>query len=159
MIHGGIVHDDQQNSNLLMLNKYYIIPAVNVDGLAFIEKTFIATGKLKHKRKNGRVTSDKCPESQQGVDLNRNFGFMFGSGDNSNDPCTETYRGVSAFSEPETRAIRDFMTAHKDEIKFVYNFHTAGKVWFMPYVGQFPNTLKNDHPSIFSIFSEISKDA
>ena len=46
-----------------------------------------------------------------GVDLNRNYGFRFGFDDkgSSPDPCSEYYRGSAPFSEPETKAIRDFV--------------------------------------------------
>jgi hypothetical protein len=34
--------------------------------------------------------------------------------------------GTKPFSEPETQAMRDFLTANKDQIHFVYNLHCAG---------------------------------
>ncbi len=58
--------------------------------------------------------------------MNRNYQFRFGKGASSGKSCSEIYRGEYPFSEPETRAIRDFITGKKDEIKFVYNFHGMG---------------------------------
>ena len=54
---------------------------------------------------------------------------MFAVGSiNNNDECEgDTFRGPHAFSEPETIAMRDWLTSKKDELKFVYNFHSAGK--------------------------------
>ena len=55
-----------------------------------------------------------------GVDLNRNFGYQWGSSSIFNQvggthlPCLETYSGPKAWSELETRAIRDFVLAHRD---------------------------------------------
>ncbi len=43
-----------------------------------------------------------------GVDLNRNFGAYWGGPDGSDDPGSERYRGPEPFSEPESRALRDF---------------------------------------------------
>ena len=43
--------------------------------------------------------------TEVGVDLNRNFGYMFdvkGSKGSSTNPCAEDYRGEYEFSEPET---------------------------------------------------------
>ena len=91
--------------------------------------------------------------------MNRNFGFKWGQGDNSDNPCLDTYRGPQAFSEPESRALRDFVTSKKDEIKFVYNFHSAGKLFFTPYVGQFPNSLSQEYPWISQVYDEISNEA
>lgn len=45
-----------------------------------------------------------------GVDLNRNYGFLWGRQGASTDPCNATYRGEAAFSEPESRALADLMT-------------------------------------------------
>ena len=66
----------------------------------------------------------QCKAGEEvGVDLNRNYGVSFSNDrGSSSEPCAQNYRGAHPFSEPETRAIRDFLVAHKDEIKFVYNF-------------------------------------
>lgn len=37
LLHGAIVHKKSDFINLLVQNKYYIVPVVNVDGLAAIE--------------------------------------------------------------------------------------------------------------------------
>ena len=37
MLHEGIVQMNQEYVNLLLQNKYYVIPSVNVDGVQFIE--------------------------------------------------------------------------------------------------------------------------
>lgn len=44
-----------------------------------------------------------------GTDLNRNFEFHWEDYGSSLNPCTETYRGPQAASEPETRAIAEYM--------------------------------------------------
>ena len=36
LIHGGIVHRKKHEFNLLIQNKYYFIPTINVDGLKYI---------------------------------------------------------------------------------------------------------------------------
>jgi hypothetical protein len=52
-----------------------------------------------------------------GVDLNRNHSFYWGCcGGSSGDPCSETYRGRSCASEPETQAFESyFATVMKDQ--------------------------------------------
>jgi hypothetical protein len=71
-----------------------------------------------------------------GVDLNRNYGVSWDKpGGSSQDHCAENYRGPFPFSEPETRAIRDFLISHRHSIKFVYNFHAYGNMYLWPYNG------------------------
>lgn len=48
-------------------------------------------------------------ELDKGVDLNRNFPYMFNGGE---DPCSEDYGGTEPFSEAETKAFRDFIQDH-----------------------------------------------
>lgn len=89
-----------------MQNVYYVIPTINVDGLAYIEDVYKKTGIFEKKRKNMHIVSKACGPTQAGVDLNRNYGTMFGFGDNSSYECggknDQIYKGESAFSEPET---------------------------------------------------------
>ncbi|CDW57952.1 Peptidase M14 domain containing protein [Trichuris trichiura] len=82
------------------------------------------------------------------VDLNRNFNFHFGEG-SSNNPCDETYQGPFPFSEPEARAVRDFVLKHRDALKAFIDLHTYSQLWIHPYghrVGTYPadvNDLKS----------------
>lgn len=59
-------------------------------------------------RKNINDTS--CVTGNYGVDLNRNFGFGWGTVPNgsSGESCNLTYRGVSPSSEPETKILEQY---------------------------------------------------
>ena len=65
-------------------------------------------------RKNLR---DNPNTSCEGVDVNRNFDIAWGieTGTTSCEPCdwNQTYCGKAAFSEPESKNIRDFCNAHR----------------------------------------------
>jgi hypothetical protein len=50
LIHGGVVHKDKRYESLLAMNKYYVIPNINVDGTNFIEEKYKETGILLPKR-------------------------------------------------------------------------------------------------------------
>lgn len=52
MLHGGLIHGDERYYHLLTQNKYFVVPVVNVDGLADIEKKWIETGVYHPRRKN-----------------------------------------------------------------------------------------------------------
>ena len=55
--------------------------------------------------------------------------------------------------------MRDFLISKKNELKFVFNFHCAGKQFVIPYSGKIPNTLSQEHPGLRQIYSEIVRDA
>ena len=82
-------------------------------------------------------TGEKCT----GVDANRNWGYKWKQGEpfeegDTNDPCNDryqTYRGPEPFSEIETRNVRDFILAHKDQIKFFNTLHGYGQFILLPW--------------------------
>ncbi len=75
----------------------FVFPLVNPDGRTFVQ----TPGGDAWWRKNRNPNPGKpC----RGVDLNRNFDFLWSSGiGTSTNSCSQTYRGAAPFSEPETR--------------------------------------------------------
>ena len=69
------------------------------------------------------------------------------------------YIGTKPFSEPETQAMRDFMTSKKNELKFVMNFHQFGAMFLIPYHGVVPNNLADEHPEVAKIFQEMVEES
>lgn len=114
----------------------YIIPVVNPDGVAYIERNEKGDGHIELKRKNGRIDEDSwwCPEVLQGVDLNRNYDVSWDEIQDSK-PCSETYHGSEPFSEPETRTMRNFILEKQDTLKFILNYHSYGNMLIYPYSG------------------------
>ncbi|MGB4976024.1 MAG: M14 family zinc carboxypeptidase [Anaerolineae bacterium] len=63
-------------------------------------------------RKNTNQNYCGATSTSRGADLNRNFNFQWGCcGGSSSSQCSETYRGPSAASEPETQAAQAYMRA------------------------------------------------
>lgn len=65
---------------MLKANKYYFIPVLNVDGLAYIEENHAPGDKFKivDKRKNmDGSAAGECDGTTLGVDLNRNYDASF----------------------------------------------------------------------------------
>ena len=63
-------------------------------------------------RKNTNQNYCSPTSSDRGADLNRNFSYQWGCcGGSSGSQCSETYRGPSPASEPETQAVQDYMSA------------------------------------------------
>ena len=159
MLH-GLVHGREEAINLLKHNRYYVMPIVNVDGSYAIMNHYLQTGELMLKRKNNdRMYEDlqnPCPEAQQGVDINRNYGYLWG---NPNGPCADDFPGPHAFSEPETKSMRSMLYKYHDDIKFVYNFHAFGPMYIWPYNAELDNELSTSNPEAQKIFNEIWDEA
>ena len=105
---------------LVRNREFYIVPVMNPDGYVYNSDS---GGASSNWRKNRR---GPVPPAI-GIDLNRNYGYKWGY-DNSGSsptPSNETYRGPSRFSEPETRAVRNFTYQHK--FRTCQDFHTYGR--------------------------------
>lgn len=108
----------------------YFIPVVNPDGYAY-NYSYAPIGGgdwRKNRRNNGDGT--------YGVDLNRNFGYMWGYDNNgsSPNPGDVTYRGTAPFSEPETQIIRDFIV--ENDFRLAINYHTYSNFLLYPWCWQ-----------------------
>jgi hypothetical protein len=95
--------------NLVDNQEMYFIPVANPDGLMWNEEIAPSGGGMQRKNLGPYNTGNN---SSRGVDLNRNYDYFWGSngiyGGSSGTQSSETYRGPSAFSEPETQIVRDF---------------------------------------------------
>ncbi|RMB63852.1 T9SS C-terminal target domain-containing protein [Dokdonia sinensis] len=111
---------DPAIKHLLDNNEIYFIPVVNPDGLLWNETIAPSGGGFQ--RKNLRVNSGdsgtiNINNNDRGVDLNRNFDYFFGSAGSGSSgvPSADSYRGPNAFSEPESRILRDFVLSRNFE--------------------------------------------
>ena len=111
----------------------WIVPILNIDGYRYNEEIEPDGYGMFRKNKRDNDNNGFFNPFQDGVDLNRNYGYMWGYDDigSSPDPSDETYRGTSGFSEPETQAIRDFCNAH--EFRTALNYHTFGDLLIQPW--------------------------
>jgi hypothetical protein len=116
---------DPALTNLVNTREIWVIPNANPDGGEFD----VEGGYYHWWRKNRRPNAN----STVGVDLNRNYGYNWGCcGGSSSAPGSDTYRGPTAFSEPETQVVRDFVLAHPD-ITTAITFHTYGELILYPF--------------------------
>lgn len=120
---------DDRISWLVDNREIWVVPVVNPDGLDY------ALSVDDMWRKNRRDNLD----GTYGVDLNRNYNGSenddplgeWGGAGTSTDTSSTTYCGASAFSEPETQAIRDLAKAHDFQIAF--DFHTYSDLVMWPW--------------------------
>lgn len=100
----------------------YIIPSQNPDGYNYSW----TNNRLwrKNRRPNG---------SNFGVDLNRNYGVGWGlSSGSSGNTGSDTYRGPSAWSEPETNGLRNFCQSLRGIVGFI-DFHSYSELILAPW--------------------------
>ena len=107
----------------------WIVPIVNPDGYVYNQW---GDG---YWRKNKRDNNDNgvFDPNYDGVDLNRNYGYMWGYDNNgsSPDPSSQVYRGPSPFSEPETQAVRELCDSARPEIAI--NYHSYSNYILYPW--------------------------
>lgn len=113
------VQDVVNNSEL------FFVPMVNPDGYIYNTTTNPNGGGMwrKNRRNNGDGT--------YGVDPNRNYGYQWGGVGASTVTSDETYRGTSAFSEPETQAMKWFIENHHFITEL--NYHTYSDLLLYPW--------------------------
>ncbi|KAJ8728571.1 hypothetical protein PYW07_006267 [Mythimna separata] len=106
---------------------WILFPVVNPDGYEF---TFTNTRFWRKTRStNTHVSSGLCP----GVDGNRNYDFVWNSVGTSNNPCSDIYAGNRAFSEIETRVVRDILQTHRARISLYITMHSFGSMILYPW--------------------------
>ena len=76
-----------------------------------------------------------------GVDLNRNYGGLWGGPGASGESTSATYRGPAPFSEPETQAIRNLISTR--QVTTLISNHTFSNLILRP-VGVNPATVGPD---------------
>lgn len=115
---------DKEIAEILNNFDIYILPVFNVDGYVYTWA----------KDRNWRKTRSKTiVPGCIGVDPNRNWNAHWCEQGASKDPCSDSYCGPRAFSEPELKGVADFLTAHKDTIVCYINFHSFSQLWMSPW--------------------------
>lgn len=105
---------DADLTALLDHSEVWVVPVVNPDGRAIVEQGGAAPYT---QRKNANDTngtgcaSPPTASSQWGVDLNRNASFAYHTAGFSTAPCSLTYDGLAAASEPEQSFVESFLSS------------------------------------------------
>lgn len=125
-------------ADLVNNREIFIIPCANPDGYERNRRTDPGGGGMQRKNRRKNTGSDS---TGAGVDLNRNYETDWGNcpgslSDPSNSCGTnivseDTYIGTGPFSEPETRAIRDF--AYQRNFRIALDQHSNGAYYSLPF--------------------------
>ncbi|NXX83071.1 CBPA1 Carboxypeptidase, partial [Urocolius indicus] len=115
--------NDESLASILDQFDIFLEIVTNPDGFAFTHSKNRLWRKTRSKRSGSFCV---------GVDPNRNWDAGFGASGASSNPCSETYHGPSANSEPEVKAIVDFVKNHGN-IKAFISIHSYSQLLLYPY--------------------------
>ncbi|BCL31441.1 M14 family zinc carboxypeptidase [Streptomyces aurantiacus] len=116
---------DKRVTRLVDSTELWFVLSANPDGYDW---TFKPEGDRQWRKNLRDVNGDGALTTGDGVDLNRNFAYKWGYDDEGSSPypTSQTYRGASPGSEPETKALDAF----EKRIGFEYgiNYHSAAEL-------------------------------
>jgi hypothetical protein len=141
---------DARVRNVVDNRELTIVYTLNPDGKEYD----VASGSYRSWRKNRQPNSGS---SAVGTDLNRNWGYKWGCcNGSSGSPSSDTYRGASAFSAPETQRVRDYVNSRvidgKQQITANIDFHTYSQLVLWPYgytYTDIPADMRADDQAVF----------
>lgn len=132
--------------SLVDKSEIWIIPLLNPDGLEYSIYVY------RYWRKNMRDNGD----GSYGVDLNRNYDYMWGIDNvgSSSNTTSSVYRGTAPFSEPETQAVRDLFRDRN--FQALVSYHSYSQIIIYPW-GYTPEAPPDStlHHQIVSKMSDL----
>ncbi|XP_017122175.1 carboxypeptidase B [Drosophila elegans] len=111
-----------RNIEVLRKLRFIIVPLVNPDGYEYSRTKNVNWRKNRRPHKSSRFV---------GTDCNRNYDIFWGSGPSKIN--RNTYKGERAFSEPETRAIRNILDRMSPNLLFFLSLHSYGQSIMYPW--------------------------
>jgi hypothetical protein len=130
---------DARTRSLVAAVRTVIIPVVNPDGFNFSREAPSGDPAEQH-RKN--CTPAGCVAGQ-GVDVNRNYGDLWGGPGAPSNPTSSNYRGTAPFSEPEAENIRRLVSGR--QVVMLITNHTSGRL-ILRQPGSTTDTQTPDEP-------------
>jgi PKD repeat protein/murein tripeptide amidase MpaA len=115
---------NEEITYLVNQTQLFFVPCINPDGYVYNETTNPTGGGMwrKNRRNNGGGV--------YGVDLNRNYGYGWGTTGTSTNMSNDTYCGTAPYSEPEVQAMRWLVQNHK--FVSAFNAHTYARSILFP---------------------------
>jgi hypothetical protein len=150
-------YDTKQGVQYIVDNlEFYIMPLMNVDGYIYDD----VENERNYWRKNGYDWPGDEPADYgwgegTGVDLNRNYTYMWGYDNWGSSPnwWDQTYRGPSAGSEPENQILMDL--SGEKRFKAAISYHQYGELILRPWSYMDDYT---DDEDLFVAMSEVMNE-
>ncbi|XP_029463780.1 carboxypeptidase O-like [Rhinatrema bivittatum] len=121
----------------------YILPVLNIDGYIYTWTTDRLWRKSRSPHKHGCF----------GTDLNRNFDAEWCTVGASTDCLSHVFCGTSPGSEPETKAIINFMESRKSDVLCYLSIHSYGQLIIIPYAY---GSQANNHKELVNVAREAA---
>jgi Zinc carboxypeptidase len=168
-----LVENSKVNRMIVSTFDWYIQPVLNPDGYEYSHTTDRLWRKTRSKTETPKDDYEEDDDDEDeddgrrrrralwpdflfnpictkvGVDPNRNWDFHWGKEGASPSPCAETYAGPKAFSEPETKAVADFIMERKEQFKIFLTLHSYGQMWLIPW--SFTDAKVDDHDDMMRL--------
>ncbi|KAM8976725.1 carboxypeptidase B2 [Pelodytes ibericus] len=142
----GFYGEDKSLTKILKYVDFYVLPVMNVDGYHYTWTT----------NRMWRKNRSKYPNSNCfGTDLNRNFDAGWCGPGASTNPCHETYCGPQPESEPEVKAVVDFIKQEKDVVKGYISIHSYSQMVLFPY--SYTKEKTKDHDELLSLANKVTE--
>ncbi|WP_436497497.1 M14 family metallopeptidase [Actinokineospora sp. HUAS TT18] len=146
---------DSRIKGLVDTREIWIMPDVNPDGGEFD----ISTGSYKSWRKNRQPNAGS---SYVGTDLNRNWDYKWGCcNGSSTSPSSDTYRGPSAGSAPEVKAVQNWVSSRniggKQQLSTAIDFHSYSELVLWPFGWTFDDTAPGLDAEELNVFSTMGR--
>ncbi|MBL8228512.1 MAG: hypothetical protein JNL98_08545 [Bryobacterales bacterium] len=129
LVYGGKIFTSAQVRTILENLDIFVFPDVNPDGKQYSQTYNPNSGQSQSFwwRKN-RNPNAAAGGVSPGVDLNRNFDFLWSSGIGTSAAASSgVYKGTAAFSEPETRNVR-YLFDTFPSIGYFTDIHSFGRL-------------------------------
>ncbi|XP_067947675.1 carboxypeptidase A2-like [Watersipora subatra] len=115
---------DPEVKDLMDHYDWYFLPVANPDGYEYTH----TSDRLWRKTRTPNSWS-----SCRGTDPNRNWDYQWGVSGTSSSPCSSTYGGSAAFSEPCTQNMRDAILSIAPRVKLYMGVHSYSQMWLTPW--------------------------
>ncbi|XP_034100637.1 zinc carboxypeptidase-like [Drosophila albomicans] len=134
--------DDELIREIAENYDWYIVPVLNVDGFAYTHEK----DRLWRKTRQPISTS-----SCIGTDPNRNFDVHWmENGGASSNPCAEDYGGPNPYSEPEIKAMSDYLNSVSSKVNVLLAFHSYSQLLLSPY-GHTPDEFPDNYNDLLQV--------
>lgn len=144
---------DEAIKNLIDDTEIYFVPCVNPDGYVYNQTTNPNGGGFWRKNVRDNDEDGTFNEDFDGVDLNRNYGYLWGYDDDGSSPDigSAVYRGHEPFSEPETQAMKALCEQH--EFRIVLNYHSYSNLLIYPW--SYEPDLYTEDSALFVRYADV----